>query len=75
MSGKRIAYKDVKKGLVVRRGGNPKTPQGRARKAETFEVVEVHGDPGRGYSNAKVHGHGRAFWVHPASLVEKWEKA
>jgi hypothetical protein len=75
MSGARIAYRDIKKGLVMRRGGNPKTPQGAARKAETFTVTDVHGDPSDGYSRAKLEGHGRAFWVYPVHLVDKWEKA
>jgi hypothetical protein len=75
MSGARIAYKDITKGLVVQRCGNPKTPQGRARKAETFTVTDVHGRPGSGYSRAKLEGHGRAFWVYPVHLVGKWEKA
>lgn len=75
MSGQRITYKDVRRGLMVRRGGSPKTPQGKARKAETFKVVEVDGRPGNGYSRAKVEGHGRAFWVYAVHLVEKWEKA
>jgi hypothetical protein len=70
-----ITYRDVRKGLVVRRGGNPKTPQGEARKAETFTVSEVYGKPGDGYCRAKLEGHGRAFWVYAVHLTEKWERA
>jgi hypothetical protein len=72
---KRIALKDVKKGLTVRRGGNPKTPQGKARKAETFTVAEMYGNPGNGFCEARLEGHGRAFRVYAVHLVAKWEKA
>lgn len=75
MSTKRINHKDVKIGLIVRRGGTPKTPQGEARKAETFKVTDVDGDPGNGFSRVLLRGHGRAFWVYPVHLVEKWERA
>lgn len=75
MKAKHISFRDVKKGLVVRRSGNPKTPQGMARKAETFTITDVDGVPGRGYSRAKLEGHGMAFWVYPVHLVDKWEKA
>ena len=73
--GEKITCRDVKKGLVVRRGGNPRTPQGMARKAEKFTVVEIYGKPCNGYARAKLEGHGRAFWVYPVHLVEKWERA
>jgi hypothetical protein len=59
MSGEHIGYRDVKKGLMVRRGGSPKTPQGRARKAETFKVTEVYGKPGNGFCKARLEGHSR----------------
>lgn len=75
MSAERIAYKDVKKGLVVRRGGNPKTPQGKARKTETFTATEIQGNPSKGFCRVRLEGHGRAFWVYAVHLVEKWEKA
>jgi hypothetical protein len=71
----KITYEDVKKGLIVRRGGNPKTPQGKARKAETFTVTRVYGHPGKGFCEARLEGHGRAFRVYAVHLVEKWERA
>lgn len=75
MKANHISFSDVKKGLVVRRGGNPRTPQGKARRAETFTVTRVYGTPGNGFCEARLEGHGRAFRVYAVHLVEKWEKA
>jgi len=75
MSGKRIAYEDIKLGLAVRRGGKPRTPQGRARKAEIFTVTHVYGNPRKGFCKTRLEGHGRAFRVYAVHLVERWERA
>ncbi len=71
----RLSFKDIKKGLVVRRRGTPRTPQGEARKAEKFTVTRVYGNPGKGFCEARLEGHGRAFRVYAIHLVEKWERA
>lgn len=70
-----IRYKDIQKGLKVRRGGNPRTDVGRLRKAQVFEVAEVHGKPGNGYCRALLHREGEAINVYACALVERWEKA
>lgn len=65
--------RDVKKGLKVRRAGNPRTAVGRARKAQVFTITTIYGDfRGPGFSRAKLEGEGQSFWV---SNVEGWETA
>lgn len=75
-SGERIRFSDIRKGLKVRRGGNPRTEIGRLRKAQTFAVTEVHGRPGHGYCDVLLRGEsGSGFRVNACTLVERWETA
>lgn len=72
---KTLVCKDIRKGLKVRRGGNPRTEVGHMRKAQVFEVAEVYGNPGNGYCRVLLRRDGEGFNVHACSLVEKWERA
>lgn len=74
-SGERIYLKNIRKGLRVRRGGNPRTEIGRLRKDQIFEVADVYGRPGHGYCDVLLRGDGGGFRVNAVTLVKKWEQA
>jgi hypothetical protein len=67
---------EMKTGIIVRRGGTPRTEIGRMRKAQRFSVERIEGDFRRyGCSRALLRAWddcSRAFWIHDPS---KWEVA